>query len=269
MGTRLVVCDLDGTFLDPAGQVSARNRGVLHTLERVGWPFAIATARPLRDTLPLVGDLAGPVVLICGNGSMTYDLATGETIDYRPISAASVREVLTALRAAHPGLRLGAEHGLDLVLEHGFELSVPLTRQARRVATLESTVDDQGFGKLIVQLSGDARQYYESVRDSVRAGVEVTVSCAEFCEITCAGVTKASAVAQLAARLGYTAEDTLTFGDMPNDLPMLTWSGTAVAMGNAHPSVLAACTHVTARNDEDGVAVFLNRLLATGREGHG
>ena len=46
---------------------------------------------------------------------------------------------------------------------------------------------------------------------------------------------------------------------MPNDLPMLQWAGHGVAVGNAHPEVLAIADEVTARNDDDGVAVVLER----------
>ena len=50
----------------------------------------------------------------------------------------------------------------------------------------------------------------------------------------------------------------------PNDLPMLQWAGRAVAMANAHPTVLAAIAEVTESNEDDGVAVVLESLLASG-----
>ena len=48
---------------------------------------------------------------------------------------------------------------------------------------------------------------------------------------------------------------------MPNDLPMLAWAGRAVAVANAHPEVLALADEVTASNDDDGVALVLERLV--------
>jgi hydroxymethylpyrimidine pyrophosphatase-like HAD family hydrolase len=52
----------------------------------------------------------------------------------------------------------------------------------------------------------------------------------------------------------------VAFGDMPNDLPMLAWAGWAVAVANAHPSVLAAVDEIAPTNDEDGVATVLEHL---------
>jgi hydroxymethylpyrimidine pyrophosphatase-like HAD family hydrolase len=53
----------------------------------------------------------------------------------------------------------------------------------------------------------------------------------------------------------------VAFGDMPNDVPMLTWAGRAVAMGNAHPAVVEVADEVTATNDDDGVAGYLSALF--------
>jgi hydroxymethylpyrimidine pyrophosphatase-like HAD family hydrolase len=49
----------------------------------------------------------------------------------------------------------------------------------------------------------------------------------------------------------------IAFGDMPNDVPMLTWAGHSVAMANAHPAVREVADDVTLTNDEDGVAEYL------------
>jgi hypothetical protein len=74
--------------------------------------------------------------------------------------------------------------------------------------------------------------------------------------VTAAGVNKATALAEL----GVPPEEVVAFGDYPNDIPMLQWAGLGVAMGNAHPEVIAIADEVTATNDEDGVAVVLERL---------
>ncbi|MFD0472640.1 HAD family hydrolase [Nonomuraea thailandensis] len=59
-----------------------------------------------------------------------------------------------------------------------------------------------------------------------------------------------------------TSGDVVAFGDMPNDLAVLLYAGAGYAMANAHPAVLAAAGHRTLSNDEDGVAVVLENLLA-------
>ena len=64
-------------------------------------------------------------------------------------------------------------------------------------------------------------------------------------------------------RHGIELADTIAFGDMPNDLPMLRIAGHSVAVANAHADVLAIVDEVTLSNADDGVAVVLERLLGT------
>ena len=93
--------------------------------------------------------------------------------------------------------------------------------------------------------------------------VEVTHSATEsaLLEISAAGVSKASGLARFATSRGIDAADVVAFGDMPNDLPMLTWAGTSYAMANAHPSVRAVSDHLAPANDDDGVAQVIEALL--------
>jgi hydroxymethylpyrimidine pyrophosphatase-like HAD family hydrolase len=73
------------------------------------------------------------------------------------------------------------------------------------------------------------------------------------------GISKATGVAELARPLGIGAEDVVAFGDMPNDVPMISWAGLGVAMGNAHPEVIEAADEVTTPNTDDGLARVLER----------
>ena len=78
-------------------------------------------------------------------------------------------------------------------------------------------------------------------------------------EISAPGIDKAHGLRLLAAALGHDHADSVAFGDMPNDLPMLALAGRAIAVANAHPLVLAAADEVAPSNDEDGVAVVVER----------
>jgi HAD superfamily hydrolase (TIGR01484 family) len=90
--------------------------------------------------------------------------------------------------------------------------------------------------------------------------VAVTYSSGDgLIEIAAAGVTKATGLAGVAEQLGVAAADVVAFGDMPNDVSMLSWAGHGVAMANAHPAAIAVADEVTGPNGEDGVALVLER----------
>jgi hypothetical protein len=90
----------------------------------------------------------------------------------------------------------------------------------------------------------------------------VTHSGAPFIEIAAAGIHKAWALAALCNQRGMTPAEVIAFGDMPNDLALLSWAGHGVAVANAHPAVRQQAHEVTLSNEEDGVAVVLERLFA-------
>ena len=85
-------------------------------------------------------------------------------------------------------------------------------------------------------------------------------SSAALVEISAAGVTKAAGLAWLCEREGIPQDRVLAFGDMPNDVPMMTWAGRSVAMANAHPAVREVADEETLSNDEDGVAAYLGAI---------
>jgi hydroxymethylpyrimidine pyrophosphatase-like HAD family hydrolase len=97
--------------------------------------------------------------------------------------------------------------------------------------------------------------------------VELTWSepSAQLLEISAAGVSKGAGLAMVCAARGVDAGEVVVFGDMPNDLTMLTWAGRGVAMGNADPVVTAAADEVTLSHQQDGVAAVLERLLGEAR----
>ncbi len=70
---------------------------------------------------------------------------------------------------------------------------------------------------------------------------------------------KATGVSTLAAMHGVEQKDVAAFGDMPNDIEMLAWAGTGVAMANAAPVVHDAADMVTTSNNDFGVALVLEK----------
>jgi hydroxymethylpyrimidine pyrophosphatase-like HAD family hydrolase len=138
------------------------------------------------------------------------------------------------------------------------------TIEGRRSGPLADVVA-QPAAKLLVRspANRDSDEFVEMVGAALEGLYEAThSSLSGLVEISASGVTKASGVAWVAARLGVDAEDVVVFGDMPNDIPMLAWAGRAVAVANAHPTVKEVADEVTATNDDDGVAVWLERELA-------
>ena len=83
-----------------------------------------------------------------------------------------------------------------------------------------------------------------------------------FLEFAHPNVSKGSGLQFVADRLGFTAEQTVAFGDGENDLELVDWAGYAVAVENAHAVVKARADFVCPSADEEGVAQVIEAFLA-------
>jgi Cof subfamily protein (haloacid dehalogenase superfamily) len=260
---RLVASDLDGTLLRSDGTVSERTRAALRATQEAGIRLLLVSARPPRWIRPAMDELgldpADHPVAVCANGALVYDVAEEAIRAHTPLDGELVVHLVEALRARIPGVAFACEAELRYVKEPHY---VPLWA----VPEDYREADALTFGavtKLILKHPElEQAHLVEVARELCGDAAFASFSGAELVEIAAAGVTKASAVADLCADLGVARGEVVAFGDMPNDVPLLEWAGHGVAVGNAHAEALAAADEVTAANDEDGVALVLERLHA-------
>ena len=257
---RLVATDLDGTLLDDEGRLTERSEDVLVRLQQLGVRVVIVTARPLRwmdDLWARVG--GGRGVGIVSNGAITYDIGSREVLDLQGLPAEVGLPMVESIRAAAPGTAFALESLGGYRREPAY-VDLHPTPPDMRVGGLAGLWDEPAAKVLAQNLTLDPGEFRARVIDAVGTSATPTWTTDRLMEISAAGVTKGGALAALCERLGIGAEEVVAFGDMPNDIPMLTWAGTSYAVANAHESVLAAADHVAPRNSENGVAVTLAGL---------
>ena len=196
------------------------------------------SGRQPRSLGPIAERIGVGGIAICANGALVWDLDTGTMVDATPLAAELAARLVRALRDAIPGVLFAVE------LAGGFGREPGWAEDLVRHPTLA-----------FAELAERARQAVGDDAVATWAGLQLV-------EISAAGVTKAFALERLCRRLGIDASEVVAVGDMPNDLAMLQWAGTAVAVANATQEVLDAADEVTAANVEDGVARLLERILA-------
>ena len=260
---RLIAPDLDGTLLRSSGAISRRTQLALRRARAAGIALVMATGRPARHVAKIGGARECGDVVICMNGALLYDLNRKLVLREERLTAPMSRALVLSLREHLPGICFAIEVGLD----HGWEPSYALQRRRAEQPSLP-VVDalelcELGANKLIARHPDlPIDELILRSRQVLGERAEVSYSGAPFLEISAPGVSKASGLAAYCAERGIAQSEVLGIGDMPNDLPMLEWSGRSVAMANAHQSVLAAAHETTASNDEDGVAAVIERLLS-------
>lgn len=269
---QLVATDIDGTLLRSDGTISDRTRRAVAAVEQAGLPFVLVTGRPPRWLAPVRDQLGHRGVAICANGALVMDLHTEEVVRVDAFDPDVGRDVLRRIRDLGHAIGAGAiTFGVEW--EDGFahEAAYPRgIRQSELVAHAVTGVEDDEafFDRPVIKVlvrgtDGPVDALVDAAVSATEGLATVTWSTTGLLEISALGVDKAAALARFAGEHGVEAADAMAFGDMPNDLAMLGWVGRGVAVANAHPLVLDAADETTAANDDDGVALVLERLLAT------
>jgi Cof subfamily protein (haloacid dehalogenase superfamily) len=261
---RLIATDLDGTLLRGDKSISTRTLASLARITAGGRRVVLVTGRPIRWLQRVYDHLDAPVPAVCANGAVVYDPVADTVLRADPLAPELLAEVARRLRAEVPGVSLAVEvtDGREMWHEAGYPVNWDHNHEAIRAVDAPEELLSAPAVKLLARAGArDPDAFVQVVTGALAGLAEATHSSySGLVEISAAGVTKAAGLAWLCSRYAVTADHVVAFGDMPNDLPMLTWAGRAVAVANAHPAVLEVADEVTLSNEEDGVAAYLDRL---------
>ncbi len=259
----IVACDLDGTLLRSDGTLAERTSRALAITRAAGATVVICTARPSRWLRALVHVVGPDAVAICANGGVVWDLRSDALIECSPLMPVAAREVVARLQAAVPGGAWAVERTTGFAREPAYYSRWPVPADTP-VAAVEALIEEPAVKLMLRHDRYLADALLELAVPIVGELAELSHSNSadSLLEISAAGVSKASALARFCAQRAVDPGQVVAFGDMPNDLPMLTWAGHGVAVANAHPEVLEAADEITASNDDAGVAQVLERLFA-------
>ncbi|MDY5785052.1 HAD family hydrolase [Corynebacterium sp.] len=272
MAPRLIVSDIDGTFITSAGRVTPRLRDVVVRAVRAGTGFGLATGRPHRWLLPVLEQLPIAPVCVCANGAVVYDPAEDRIVRAFELEATVMAGLVETIESVMAPLGLPFGYGVERVGESALdpEDEVFLITPAYNpdgwdsrfgIVPIDELVSVPAAKLLVRCTEMHSAEMFDLIAPLIdETSAHVTYSMDEgLIELSSPGVNKAMGVSILAAHHGVEPAEVVAFGDMPNDCEMLSWVGTGVAMGNAHPLVQQTADQVTLTNDEDGVAHVLER----------
>ncbi|WP_171990854.1 Cof-type HAD-IIB family hydrolase [Streptomyces sp. JHA26] len=269
---RLIATDLDGTLLRDDKSVSPRTVAALAAAEKAGIEVFFVTGRPARWMDVVSEHVHGHGLAICGNGAAVVDLHGGpgahRFVKVRELARENALDTVRLLRDAAPGTLYAVEQTYGFHQEPAYpkmHIEVPDTlAPAEELLAPDGRAAAEPVLKILAfhpDLEPDAFLALARIAIGDRANVTRS-SPSALLEISGPEVSKASTLALCCAERGISHEEVVAFGDMPNDVEMLTWAGQSYAMGNAHPDVIAAASGRTVANNDDGVAVVIERILA-------
>ena len=263
----LVVSDVDGTLLTHDKVLTDGAKAAVRRLHAAGIGFTIVSSRPTIGMGFLIEPLSITLPVGAFNGSSIVD-AQLKPIEQHLIDPAVARRSLDVLHA----------FGVDIWLftnERWYTRNpdgeyVPLEKRAIKA---DPTIVDDFAPHLaeackIVGASSDPvllRRCEAAMKEAVGAEATAVRSQTYYLDITPPGHDKGTFVDAMIRRLGISAAEVATIGDMENDLPMFARSGVSFAMGNAADGIKQRATHVTESNERDGFARAIETMLQPGQ----
>ena len=274
MEIKIVATDMDGTLLDPRGQLDLpRLEKILDKLDHRGVRFVIATGNEVHRMRQLLGHLAERVVLVVANGARIFEnneLLQAQTWDDAMVDRALAyfkgREcqdqfVVTAMNGGF------VKEGTVFTELDKFMTPEMIEKLYQRMNFVDE-FDPNLFGGVLKMSMVVGEKRSESVLQEINDlfdGHVRAVSSGYGCiDILQDGIHKAWGLVELLKRWNLKPEQIMAFGDSENDIEMLELAGISYAMENAEEAVKRVATKVAPANSQAGVYKVLENWLERG-----
>lgn len=275
MHYRILALDIDGTLLDPFGDLTPGVIRAVHAARDRGLRIVLCTGRRFRSALPIAQalGLGGPIVV--HNGVLVKEIESGRTLEGRYMAPELAREVIGLVRAVGCPMVYVDRYPepTDLLTERLDECH-PYQREYLDDAAAYTRV----VGDVATALAGDVIMVSTMREDAALAPLRERALAAlgervvahsllnknysgQIQEFLPAGSGKWPALARLAAAEGISPREIVAIGDDTNDVEMIRGAGLGIAMGNAVRGAQAAADLVVRSNAEGGVIEAIERVI--------
>ena len=257
---KAIFSDIDGTLLNSEHKITPTTEQAIKAVIAKGIPFIPVSARPPYAITPYTNQLDMQQAIICYSGALILD--KNLTALYSVILEQDDLLQLNTLLNDFNHLSINYYSGLDWFSN---DLDNYWTMQESDITGLTAKpVPDSltEVHKILVMGEAAEIQTLEQKLKQNLPHLSIHRSKDEYLEIMNKAATKAKAIRFMENHLNINAQDVIAFGDNFNDLDMLQYAGLSIAMGNASDEIKRAAKEVTASNNEDGIALVLNRIFS-------
>ncbi|EUJ38033.1 Cof-type HAD-IIB family hydrolase [Brochothrix campestris] len=273
-----IILDMDGTLLNEQQQISEETRKSLIAAQQQGMQLVLASGRPTKAMFAYAAELQMDRydgLLVSYNGSKVTDYATKAVLFDETIAVPTAKAVLEHLKQFD--VKVMIERGDYIYVNDVYNQAIQHEGTTYNVFEHEARSGDYRLCEapdLAVMLDFDLNKivvaaeqayllaHHEAIYAPFKESLNAMFTAPFYFEFTAQHIDKAAALAAVLEPRGITPAQMVAFGDGLNDVSMLTYVGTGVAMGNAVAELKEIATTVTKSNNEDGIAQMLLSLLA-------
>ncbi|MBF2445540.1 Cof-type HAD-IIB family hydrolase [Listeria welshimeri] len=277
MTTQAIILDIDGTLLNDDKKISPETKKTLITAQQNGVKLILASGRPTTGMHLYAEQLEMETyhgLLVSYNGAKVVDCQTKEELFNQTLTIAEGKAVLEHMKQFEVKVMIDKDDYMYVnnvydcyITYKGEEINI-IQYESRggnfKLCEKEDLAAflDYRINKILT--AGDP-DYMQKNYQAMMAPFKNTLNCvftADFYfEFTAKNIDKAKALDTVLTPMGIHAENIIAFGDGHNDITMVKYAGTGIAMDNAVPELKAVANSITLSNNKDGIAQALNNFI--------
>ncbi|MBC1646284.1 HAD family phosphatase [Listeria welshimeri] len=277
MTTQAIILDIDGTLLNDDKKISPETKKALITAQQNGVKLILASGRPTTGMHLYAEQLEMETyhgLLVSYNGAKVVDCQTKEELFNQTLTIAEGKAVLEHMKKFEVKVMIDKDD--YMYVNNVYDCYIPYKGEEINIIQYESRGGnfklcekedlaaflDYRINKILT--AGDP-DYMQKNYQAMMAPFKNTLNCvftADFYfEFTAKNIDKAKALDTVLTPMGIHTENIIAFGDGHNDITMVKYAGTGIAMDNAVPELKAVANSITLSNNKDGIAHVLNNFI--------
>lgn len=287
---KIIAIDLDGTLLNSYGLVSNENKEMIKKAIDSGKEIVLASGRPVSSVRSFANEIGADKYIICGNGSILYDLKEEKILYDKFIEKQKVLQIikiceensiyyniytenLTIAKSLNYNVLVYNNENQNKTDDKKTNIKIvsdiyKYIEDAQDINVLKITICDDNkiiFGGIIRKLREiqniDVLDVSHMARKTIKTGTEEIKIEYFYTEITSQNVNKWKAIQELAQKLDIPKEEIAAIGDNINDKEMIENAGLGIIMGNSAPYMKEFADVVVADNNANGVAEAIEKYI--------
>lgn len=266
---KLIALDMDGTLLSHQGTISDVTHNAIQSAKAQGVHVVLASGRPLEGMSKYLEQLnlnSSEDYVLCYNGSLVQKVACQSVIRSQMLTGKDAADIQAIANQLDINIHaFSRSQGLITPqISHYTEVEANLNGLSITEIDFSTLAPEEEILKVMMidepeKLSNAIHQLPPELYEQYT----IVQSTPFFLEFMNKSSNKGTGIAALADHLGLHSDQVICVGDAGNDLHMIEYAGLGVAMANATDDVKAAANHITASNDDDGVAKVFDKFILT------
>lgn len=286
---KLVAIDLDGTMLNKYGIITENTKNVIKKVQEKGVEVIIASGRPINSVKNFSKEINSQKYFISGNGAITYDIKNDKILYENILNKNKVLQVIKICEENSIYYNVYTENGiiaknLNYNTLYYYKENINKSEENKThiniVENIYDYIENRNEKILKIMICDGSKTIFNSIMKKIREITDIEILDVShmsrkiikqgteeialeyfYTEISAKDVDKWNALEKLIELMNITKEEVVTIGDNANDIKMLKNAGLGVAMGESAPYVKECADEVTTSNDNDGVAVILEKMF--------